>query len=102
MLQKDVETILLNLGRASQGHAEDVLFRHRFLYYVLGKPIWPDYLYDAAEAVVVRRYPKTRLAFLVGSSNVIDYQPYICEGRRPTADERNRRDSLITQFNDIF
>lgn len=94
--------VLFNLEFCTQAHAEDVLMFHRFSYYVLGRPVWPDKLYDQAEALVKTRFPWSGVVRQVGSSNRADYPGYITDGRRPTAEERKERDCLIAQFKELF
>lgn len=80
----------------SQGHAEDVVMRHRFLYYVLGKPVISDVEYDQLERVVLERWPVS-VCSEVGSSEISDYPLYIREGRRPNFAERQERDEKIAR-----
>lgn len=86
----------------AQGFCEDVLRFHRYRYYVLNDPVWPDHLYDAAEKKVLELYPNSRVAGTPGSSNFIDYPAYIRDGRVPNAQERADRDYLIAQYLLLF
>lgn len=79
----------------SQGHAEDVLLRHRFRYYVLGCPVITDQEYDALERMVRERWEVGVVVQQVASDQLLDYPAYIQEGRWPNEEERRLRDSVI-------
>lgn len=79
----------------NQGHAEDVLLRHRFLYYVKNAPEISDSDYDAMEREVRQRWSVNNLEMNVGSSNADDYPEWVRQGRRPNASERVWRDAAI-------
>ncbi len=83
----------------SQGHAEDVVQRHRFLYYVIGKPELNDKEYDELESLVRSKWSVCLCGIggTVGSDVRADYARYIQEGVRPLAGERMERDNLIAQ-----
>jgi len=80
----------------SQGHAEDVINRHRYCYYVEGKPLVPDSAYDSLERRV-RELWSVSVCDTVGSDQRGDYARYIQEGRRPLDYEREERDKAIAQ-----
>ncbi len=81
---------------SSQGHAEDMVQRHRYCYYVLGASLVSDAVYDALERAVKAAWPVS-VVDEVGSSRAEDYPSYIREGRRPLLVERMRRDQLIEE-----
>ena len=80
----------------SQGRLEDILLRHRFLYYVEHAPSVTDAVYDTIERVARERF-SVGIAHEVGSSNPADYPVYVREGRRPLPDERAARDARIAR-----
>lgn len=79
----------------SQGHAEDIILRHRYLYYVENKPVISDLEYDALEREVKALWSIGVASHTVGSSNPRDYPSYIRDGRRPDPIERELRDQGI-------
>jgi hypothetical protein len=79
----------------SQGHAEDVILRHRYLYYVEDAPVLSDKEYDELEAQVKATWSIGVASHTVGSSDPANYPPYIVEGRRPLKAEREERDREI-------
>ena len=81
-----------------QGEWEDVIMRHRWLYYIELSPLLTDSQYDALERRVVSTYPVGIAACCVGWNRVGNYPLYIVEGRRPDADERAARDKRIAEI----
>lgn len=83
----------------SQGHAEDVINRCRFCYYVLHSAMVSALEYDALERAVRALWSVCvcGVGGVVGSDNVGDYARYIQLGVRPLAQERLDRDKLITE-----
>ena len=79
----------------SQGHAEDIILRHRYLYYVENQPTISDQDYDALEREVKAQFSIGVTSHTVGSSNPLDYPSYIREGVRPDKVERELRDQGI-------
>jgi len=79
----------------NQGHAEDVIMRHRYLYYVENAPVLSDQEYDSLETEVKAQWSISVASHDVGSSNPADYPLYIVEGRRPTPEEREQRNRGI-------
>ena len=77
-----------------QGRAEDIINRHRFLYYVEQKPVIPDAQYDALERHIAGLW-SVSVCMDVGSDDRGDYARYIQEGRRPGKTEREERDKAI-------
>ena len=51
----------------------EVAMAHRFLYYVLGLPVIPDYEYDKLEAEAVRSAPASHPIHRPGSDRVSSY-----------------------------
>jgi len=80
----------------NQGHAEDVVNRYRFLYYVCGIPAVSDVAYDALERYVKQRWGVS-VCDTVGSDQLGDYARYIQLGVRPNRDEREERDKAIAR-----
>lgn len=80
----------------NQGHAEDVLLRYRYCYYVLGEPVVSDQEYDELEQYVRSQW-SVGAAWQVGSDQAGDYPLWVREGRRPGAEERVIRDAAIVQ-----
>jgi len=78
----------------SQGHAEDIVNRHRYCYYVEGKPLISDSAFDSLERCV-RALWTVSVCNTVGSDQRGDYARYIQEGRRPMEHEREERDKAI-------
>lgn len=83
----------------SQGHAEDVIMRHRFRYYVEGCPVISDGAFDMLERAVRAAWPisVSGIGGSVGSDEWGAYARYVQEGRRPNADERAERDKVIRE-----
>lgn len=90
---ESARAFVLSLG--DQGHAEDLLSRFRFCYYVQGFQLVSDEYYDAFEAAIRARWSVSGASHGVGSCRASDYPGYVCEGRRPAADERVKRDAQI-------
>lgn len=80
----------------SQGEAEDVLLRHRFLYYVLGQQCISDEDYDTLERAVREQFPIGAVQD-VGSSNPFDYPQWVRDGRRPLLFETHARDKAVVE-----
>ena len=71
----------------SERHAEDLVLRHRYLYYVETEPTLSDKDYDLMEKKLKALFPKNAVLNSVGSSCASDYPIYVREGRRPTKAE---------------
>lgn len=56
---------------------EDVLLRHRFLYYVKGTPVMSDYDYDRIEKIALTFLPDNSVIRKPGSDLVSSYPEYI-------------------------
>lgn len=80
----------------TQGEAEDVLLRHRYLYYVKGEPQLSDADYDALERTVREQYP-IGVVNDIGSSNPFDYPEWVQKGRKPLLFEMHSRDKTIVE-----
>lgn len=81
----------------SQGHAEDIVMRARYCYYVLNCASMPDSEYDALEEALRAQWSVCvcGIGGVVGSSDVNDYPRYIQLGERPLHGERFIRDRAI-------
>lgn len=66
----------MSLLTTDQGHAEDVLQRHRFLYHVRGRPELSDASYDALERGMRTKWGVSIASHAVGSSQGGDYPAY--------------------------
>lgn len=82
---------------ADQGHAEDVVLRHRYNYYVLGCALITDEEYDALERQVKAQWSVCvcGIGGEVGSDFAGNYPRYIQLGARPLPGERFLRDRAI-------
>jgi len=49
------------------------LLAHRYLYYVLQRPVLTDYVYDMLERKIRKRLPETSVVWEVGSERPEDY-----------------------------
>lgn len=84
----------MELIYTSQGEAEDVLLRHRYLYYVMGQPCIADEDYDTLERAIREQWP-IGVVQDVGSSNPFDYPEWVRAGRKPLMFEAHSRDKAV-------
>ena len=56
---------------------EDVILKHRYLYYVKNNPIVSDYEYDLMEAAALLLLPKDSIIQTAGSDLEESYPDYI-------------------------
>lgn len=81
----------------NQGHAEDVIMRLWYLYYVESRPAMSDAEYDALAVAVKSQWSMSIVTHDIGSCCAHDYPDYVVEGRRPNAEERMVRDKRISK-----